>query len=208
MLQLALDFVEMDQALRLVEQTERYVDIVEVGTPLLLREGIQAIRRIRTAYPHIRLLADAKIVDGGYDEARMLFEAGANLVTVLAVASPETLRAVHSAAVECGGQVAADLIASVQLAGAIEAVTAAGIDIICAHRAVDRGAWEVENSRVLEEIVRNNRPMKIMVAGGIGLETIPSILPIAPDIVVVGNSIVKAKDPADAAQRIGNALRR
>lgn len=206
MLQLALDFVTIDQAMQLIELTRKSVDIFEVGTPLLLREGIAAVRRIRRAFPDLRLLADAKIVDGGYQEARMLFEAGANMVTVLAAASDQTLQAVQAAAGECRGEVAADLIASRDHVKAIESLAKARIGIVCVHRPADSGAWEIENSHLLAEVSKTTPRLRIMVAGGISVATIPSILPIAPEILVVGGSIANSTDPGSAARDIRAAM--
>lgn len=206
LLQVALDFLTIDEALRLIEKTAPHADIFEIGTPLLLREGRKAVSSIHAAFPEIHCLADAKIVDGGYEEAKMLFEAGAEIVTTLAVAAPQTLRLVKQAAREHGGRVAADLIASSDPLAAVEALEAAEIDIACIHRAADSGRWQLENSRLLEKLASKNRSLEIMVAGGIGLDTISSILPLAPDIVVVGGSIVNDADPAEAARRIREAI--
>ena len=209
-LQLALDFVEMERALDLIARTERSIDIFEAGTPLLLREGAGAVRKMRASRPGIRILADAKIVDGGYGEAKMLFDAGADLVTVLAVASTETLVAVQKAAEESGGTVVADMIASADPAADLPRLSDAGIGVACVHRPADSGSWKAENSRLLEEVAGSARAggrLRIMVAGGISLETVVSILPLSPQIVVVGGSIVNAKDPAQAADELRRALR-
>jgi len=208
-LQLALDFVNMDEAIALMELMGTSVDIIEAGTPLLLREGTEVLRRLRARNPKIRILADAKIVDGGYAEAKMLFDAGADIVTVLAVASSETLAAVQSAANECAGIVAADMIASSQPLDDLAKVAAAGIQIACVHRATDRGSWGTENSRLLEQVAsaaRSAGNLRIMVAGGLSLGTIPSVRSLSPDIVVVGGAIVSAADPAKAAREIRDAL--
>jgi 3-keto-L-gulonate-6-phosphate decarboxylase len=45
-----------------------------------------------------------------------------------------------------------------------------------------------------------------MVAGGISVATIPSILPIAPEILVVGGSIANSTDPGSAARDIRAAM--
>lgn len=205
-LQLALDFVDLSTALSLVEQTREHIDIFEIGTPLLLREGLDAVAAVHEAYPRLQILADAKIVDGGYGEATMLFEAGADIVTVLAVAAPQTLALVTKAARERGGRVAADLIASADPTETAAALAAANVDIICVHRAADSGGWLPENSEVLGAVSNRGSKVKIMVAGGIGLDTLPAIRRLAPDIVVIGGSIVGAPDPAAAARKMREAL--
>ena len=50
-MQLALDELGLDAALALAEQVRSYVDIIEAGTPLLLREGMRAVQALRNAFP-------------------------------------------------------------------------------------------------------------------------------------------------------------
>ena len=45
-LQLALDG-DLDSALEILSAAHPYIDIAEVGTPLVFREGMRAVRRIR-----------------------------------------------------------------------------------------------------------------------------------------------------------------
>ena len=42
-LQLAIDVLHTDQALRLAEAARPYVDIFEIGTPLIKHEGMRVI---------------------------------------------------------------------------------------------------------------------------------------------------------------------
>jgi len=91
MLQLALDFVELEEALGLLEKVHSFVDIVEIGTPTIIRYGVEAVRRVKQSFPQKLVLADLKIMDAGEGEARLAFEAGADVVTVMAVAHDETI---------------------------------------------------------------------------------------------------------------------
>jgi 3-hexulose-6-phosphate synthase len=90
--QLALDFIEMENAVGLVRRVSGLVDIVEVGTPVILRDGVGAVRRLHEAFPGLRILADLKIADGGTFESSLAFHAGASIVTVLATAADETVQ--------------------------------------------------------------------------------------------------------------------
>jgi orotidine-5'-phosphate decarboxylase len=46
-LQLALDRLDLAKELELVASVNRYIDFIEAGTPLLIREGIRVVREIR-----------------------------------------------------------------------------------------------------------------------------------------------------------------
>ena len=64
-LQLALDFIELEEALGLLEKVHSFVDIVEVGTPTIIRYGVEAVRRVKQSFPQKLVLADLKIMDAG-----------------------------------------------------------------------------------------------------------------------------------------------
>lgn len=66
LVQLALDFPTLDQALRMAEIGARVgVDILEAGTPLIVAEGARAILGLAEAFPSFPILADYKTMDSG-----------------------------------------------------------------------------------------------------------------------------------------------
>ena len=54
-LQLALDRPDLAHALEVVGQAAAYVDLIEAGTPLLIREGIRAVRELDESIAAARL---------------------------------------------------------------------------------------------------------------------------------------------------------
>ncbi|MEI2472854.1 orotidine 5'-phosphate decarboxylase / HUMPS family protein, partial [Peribacillus frigoritolerans] len=62
-LQLALDLVNIQEGIELVKQVEEYVDIVEIGTPVVINEGLRAVKEMKEAFPSLKVLADLKIMD-------------------------------------------------------------------------------------------------------------------------------------------------
>lgn len=205
-LQLALDLVDLDTALSLVKRIKGSVDIVEIGTPLLMREGVNAVKRIRDAAPDVEVLADTKIVDGGYFEATLAFEAGADYVTVLALAARETIEAVNEAAAEKGGSVVADLIGADDPAGRLPLLLTTGIGIVCLHRPADTGSWAEGDS--LRFSIPGDRlgACRLMAAGGINLENLSMVLRLRPDIVVVGGFVTNAENPVQVVHSLREAL--
>ena len=63
-----------------VDRISGYIDFIEVGTPLIIEKGLLTIQELRPRYPHLKILADLKIMDGGFYEANAAFEAGADIV--------------------------------------------------------------------------------------------------------------------------------
>ena len=110
-LQLALDSSNGQEARRILENVSDLVDIVEIGTPLIMKEGVKVVAEIKHVYPELEVLADLKIMDAGDIEAKIGFEAGADIVTVLGVAHDVTIRRAVNQARILSKKVMVDLIA-------------------------------------------------------------------------------------------------
>lgn len=67
-LQLALDLVNIPEAIELIKEVEASIDVVEIGTPVVINEGLRAVKEVKQAFPNLRVLADLKIMDAaGYE---------------------------------------------------------------------------------------------------------------------------------------------
>jgi 3-hexulose-6-phosphate synthase len=194
LLQLAVDCFTLDEAVGIVREVGDLVDIVEAGTPLILREGVRVIEGFRSLSPDLRILADMKIIDGAVYESRLAFGAGADLVTVLAAAEDETIRLVVEAASELGKEVMADMIGVRNLRDRAREVEELGVDYVCVHRATDILHTDSTPPRGLREVRRAVRRVKIAVAGGINADTLGPIAREGPDIAIVGSYITGSSD--------------
>jgi len=201
-LQVSLDLVNLDQALALVERTSAFVDVVEVGTPLALREGVSAITAIKTRFPALLVLADYKIVDGGFYEADMAYQAGADIVTVLGVASDATIEGAMKAAGVHGKQVMLDLLGFNFDEARVKHLDNSGANYLCAHTAIDdqqNGSSPLDDLEKVSQMLGKSR---LAVAGGLNETNLPRIMPFHPDIVIVGAGITRNGDPGEAAARV------
>jgi 3-hexulose-6-phosphate synthase len=201
-LQLALDFVELDDALALLEKVHFFVDIVEIGTPTIICYGVEAVRRVKQRYPQKLVLADLKIMDAGEGEARLAFEAGADIVTVMAVAHDETILGATRAAAKFHGQIMADLMSAPPPAQRAQEVEQLGCNILCVHTATDApesGGQAFQSVRLLRTYVSG---AQIAVAGGIDVKSAKAACESGADIVVVGSAILKAQDQREAARAL------
>ncbi len=111
-LQFALDLGTLPESVQMVQMALPYVDSIEIGTPLLIREGIAALKTIRPYMDGtgVLLFADSKISDEGVAIARLCFDAGADVISVVDGASTNTLRTVRAVADDLGKQVWVDLM--------------------------------------------------------------------------------------------------
>ena len=80
-LQVAFDVRSFRDLIMLLEKVEDLIDIVEIGTPLIVKEGVKEIENIKNRFPKKTILADMKIMDAGELEAKIGFDVGADIVT-------------------------------------------------------------------------------------------------------------------------------
>jgi 3-hexulose-6-phosphate synthase len=201
-LQLALDCLGFEQAQRILEEVRDVIDIVEIGTPFIIKEGIQAVRKTRSAFPSLKICADLKIVDGAEYESQLAFDAGADIVTVLGVSDDRTIRAACRKAEECGKSVMVDMLTIQDTARRARAIELQGAGYICVHTASD---VKTTSSPPLEELKRIRREVlnaKIAVAGGIDDRSAPAIVRENPGILIVGSWITGSRSPRDRALAI------
>ncbi len=186
--QLSLDLTSLDEALHVAEIGVRAgVDWLEAGTPLILAEGLRAVRGLRERFPTVPIVADLKTMDGGYLEAEMMAKAGANMVVVMGVAHPATVRAVVRAARDYGIQVMGDIMAAPDKVACARMLEANGVDYIIVHTGFDERHEETGLSPLddLPAIVGAvNIPVQAV--GGLTLEQIMRLPGMQAPLVVVG----------------------
>ncbi len=205
-LQMAIDRADIQEALALTEQVASWVDIVEVGTPVIMRWGLEPVRQIKAAFPKLTVLADTKIVDGGALECGDAVAAGADIVTVLALADEATITEVVKVAHENGRKVMADLITVSDIAMAAKRLLELKVDYICVHTGVDAqksGRTPMSDLRTLLTAIPREQAA---VAGGICLETLPDYAALKPGILIAGSALAGAEEPSKMAQRMKEAL--
>ncbi len=206
-LQLALDDITLEDALELVEKVKDYIDIIEVGTPLVIEEGMRPVRALRKHFPDKEILADLKIMDAGYYETEEALKAGADYVTVLGVTDTLTVKGCVEAANAYGKEVVVDMICVSDMPKRIAELEDAGVHGLSVHIGVDQQAAGIEPIDDLRLMKAHTRKAKISVAGGINIDTIPMYAKEKPDVMIVGGGICHAKNPIVAAKEIYEALK-
>ena len=210
-LQLALDLVDIAGAKAILAELSDIIDIVEIGTPFILKEGVHAITEIKQAYPSLSVLADMKIMDAGDHEARLAYDAGADIVTVLGVAADTTIQNVVRAArayqKEVMKEVMVDMIAVQNLETRVKHIDKFAIDYICVHTASDlqqQGQNPYAELKLLHQVLQHAKPA---VAGGIAADKLQHIIPYHPEIIIVGSAITGKPDQRKAALEIKELMK-
>ncbi|MGB3781728.1 3-hexulose-6-phosphate synthase [Priestia megaterium] len=206
-LQLALDLVNISEAKEVVQEVQEYIDIVEIGTPVVINEGLKAVKEIKEAFPSLKVLADLKIMDAGAYEVMKASEAGASIITILGATDDSTIKGAVEEAKKQGTQILVDMINVKNLEQRAKEVDALGVDYICVHTGYDLQAEGETPFDHLQTIKRVVKTAKTAVAGGIKLNTLPEIVQSQPDLVIVGGGITSEKDKRNVAEEMKKVVK-
>ncbi|MFJ7747652.1 3-hexulose-6-phosphate synthase [Peribacillus sp. NPDC097295] len=201
-LQLALDLVNIQEGIELVKQVEEYIDIVEIGTPVVINEGLRAVKEMKEAFPSLTVLADLKIMDAAGYEVMKASEAGADIITILGAAEDMSIKGAVEEAKKQGKKILVDMIAVKDLETRAKELDALGVDYICVHTGYDLQAVGKNSFEDLQTIKRVVKNAKTAVAGGIKLDTLPEVIKAQPDLVIVGGGITGQADIKGTAAQI------
>lgn len=209
LLQIALDTFDLPSALGPLQKAHSHIDVIEVGTILCLSQGMEAVRIIRSLYPEKTILADVRIAEAGGIISKMAFDAGADWVSVVSGAAPDTPEVVLREARSQGKDVQIELSDGWTWDMAKKWADL-GIQQVITHRSRDAEAkgnltW---SERDFDEIHRlAGLGFKVTVTGGVKPADIPLFAGVPVYIFIAGRAIVRANDPAAAAGEFQNAIR-
>ena len=202
-LQLAIDLLNKEEAAELAKKVTDYVDIVEIGTPIVINEGLPAVQHLKDNVKDedVKVLADLKIMDAADYEVSQAIKFGADVVTILGVAEDESIKNAVAEAHQHGKQLLVDLIAVQDIEKRAKEIDEMGADYIAVHTGYDlqaQGQSPLESLRKVKSVIRQS---KVAVAGGIKPDTIKEVAAENPDLIIVGGGIANADDPAEAAKQ-------
>jgi 3-hexulose-6-phosphate synthase/6-phospho-3-hexuloisomerase len=205
-LQVALDILELKRALQIAQESiDGGSDWIEVGTPLIKSEGMQAIRLMRDRFPDTIIVADMKVADTGTLEVEMAAKAGANIVCVLADADDSVIAESVRAASLYGIRIMADLINVADPVSRALKLETMGVDIICAHVGIDQQMMGKSSLNLLADL-SGRVHIPLAVAGGIDAAGAGDAVLSGADIVIVGGWIARSADVSGSTKKIRTAM--
>ena len=192
-IQISLDLIDLNEALDTAALALRAgIDWLEVGTPLIIAEGMRAVRELRARYPDTPIVADLKITDGGWLEAEMAIKAGANMVVVMGQAHEETIELVAKAGRDLGAKVMGDNMNMPDPVKGAQLLESLGCDYIIHHIGYDmrtvrrqRGLPTPTPLDRLREVV-NSVSIPVQAVGGLTIQQAIDTPSYGAPLVVIG----------------------
>lgn len=199
-LHVAIDRVSLTAAVQLARKLDCIADIVEFGTSIIKDYGFYEIKAANVNLKHSLLLLDTKTNDEGQYEFEQGFKAGADILTVMGTAGPETLASVYEIAEQKNRTVLIDLMGMDY--NSILEIAKFPNAIYNLHNSHDAG----KNANLLNlvsDFKKKFPPVKnIAVAGSIDLEQAKKLaMQNEVQEVIVGSKIVQSNNPVNEASK-------
>ncbi|MAS34166.1 MAG: D-arabino 3-hexulose 6-phosphate aldehyde lyase [Anaerolineaceae bacterium] len=202
-IQISIDVIDLEEALALARASVAAgVDWLEVGTPLILAEGLHAVRAFRSAFPDTPIVVDLKTMDGAGLEAEMMFKAGGNMVVVMGQAHDASIIEQVKMAKQYGGRVMCDVMLCPDKPGRAREAQEMGVDYIIVHTGFDERNM-IQGLSPLDDLpsVLEAVTIPVQAVGGLSVDQAIETLKLGAQIVVFGAPLVisgtefKAADP-------------
>jgi 3-hexulose-6-phosphate synthase/6-phospho-3-hexuloisomerase len=188
---------DLTQALTIAEQTAEFADILGIGSLLLFKEGVKAIKTFKATFPNKAIFAEAKITEKADDAIAMMAQAGASYVSVLAGTFHSSIKKAVSAAQGFDVQVALDLLDAQSLGQTALDAKTLGVHQLILHR--PPRPEQIAELEAEWHNVRENTKLPIFITGKIDETNIQQVLTLKPQGIMIGAAITKASNPAKAA---------
>ena len=209
-LQVALDIPNWGHMERVVKDLPSNDHlIIEAGTPLIKRYGVDIVAKIKEIKPDTFVIADLKTLDTGNLEVRMVSDAGADAVVISGLAPLRTMEKAIEEARKTGIYSSLDMLNVKNPLDVLKELSVGGMmpDVVELHRAIDVEQEERHAWGDMAEIKRIGGKMLVAVAGGIKEDTAPEAINGGADIIIVGRGITNSKDVEGVSRRFLRLLK-
>lgn len=205
-LQVALDTLSLEDAFRtLGNGLDDVVDIIEVGTMLLLTEGLRAVTIMRTIYPQKLIVADFKSVAPHFGS--QCLKRSPNFTTVLSCAEDHVKKAVADEAKERGEnqEVQIEIYGNDWTWDDVKIWKEMGINHVIYSRPRSRkGPWGQEDIDDVRKFLALG--MQVTCTGGVTYDDLDIMAGLPIYAIICGRSVRNAENPAAEALRIKNRI--
>ncbi len=173
--------------------------VIEAGTPLIKRYGVNVVEKIHQLRPESVVLADLKTLSSGRREARMAGEATADVAAFSGLAPIETQEEFID---ECHSIGVIPLLDTINLPDPLKVLNQLSVkpDIVELHRAIDLELTGQGYQWGNIPEIRDTIGGLVAVAGGIKVPKVKEAMASGAEMLVVGRAITVAKDVTNAVK--------
>ncbi|MBD3188819.1 bifunctional 5,6,7,8-tetrahydromethanopterin hydro-lyase/3-hexulose-6-phosphate synthase [Candidatus Bathyarchaeota archaeon] len=210
-LQIALDSPSLSKAIRVIKECPRSDRIIlEAGTPLIKKHGVDVIKELRKEAPDAFFIADLKTLDVGKVEVDMAFDADADAAVASGVAPNESIDKFLMEADRVGIYGIVDMLNVEDPIAKLKGLKQRP-RVIILHRGIDtestgaKTRWElIQEIKALYAGIKP--PVLCAVAGGIRPKNCLEAIKNHADILIVGRYITQSQDVERAIRNFINLI--
>jgi 3-keto-L-gulonate-6-phosphate decarboxylase len=213
-IQIALDYPTIEEAIAMAKiGIKAGVDWLEVGTPLIVSQGVKTIGQLKRAYPDFPVLADYKTMDSGGKNVMLTQSQGGQVMTVCGNAPDETVAAAVAASKQSGVWVVVDLIGVKNVGARAKQCEQWGVNMAYLHYGADQRRADAsrDSTQWLDEVmssVSKNFPIGV---GTFDAEDAVRAVAKGASLVAIGHPVISGPNPlaalSDYCKRVRAAYR-
>ncbi|MFH1328485.1 MAG: bifunctional 5,6,7,8-tetrahydromethanopterin hydro-lyase/3-hexulose-6-phosphate synthase [Candidatus Bathyarchaeota archaeon] len=201
-LQIALDVPDIERVKKIINElptSDRL--ILEAGTPLIKKYGVNVLRDLREIARDSFIVADLKTLDVGQVEVDLAYDETADAVVVSGLASRDTIDKFIYETKRFGIYSIVDMMSVANPLATLRSLRDIP-DIVILHRGIDEEHGGKTRWELIREIKDTFKEKQILfaVAGGIDPITASHAIKSGADILIVGRYITQSKDVKRAAR--------
>lgn len=207
-IQIALDEPDWEIQKKILNQIPKNPKIlIEAGTPLIKKYGVDIIQKIREILPNAFIVADLKTLDIAEVEVGISVSAGADAVVVSGLASPKCIDKFIAETQKN------NLLSIVDLMEVADPISKLRIlreipDIVIFHRAIDaeggvidpRERWKLIPK--IKELFKAKKNVYVATAGGLDFVASADALKMGADILIIGRTITNASNIKETTEKM------
>jgi 3-hexulose-6-phosphate synthase/6-phospho-3-hexuloisomerase len=198
-IQIALDYATIEEAIAMAQiGIKAGVDWLEVGTPLIVSQGVNTIGQLKRAYPNFPVLADYKTMDSGGKNVQLTHQQGGQVMTVCGNAPDETVQAAVAASKQTGVWVVVDLIGVKNVGARARQCEQWGVNMVYLHYGADQRRADAtrDSTQWLDEVLASVKlPIGV---GTFDAEDGVRAVAKGASLVAIGHPVITSKDPLGA----------
>ena len=211
-IQIALDYPTIEEAIAMADiGIKAGVDWLEVGTPLIVSQGVNTIGQLKRAYPNFPVLADYKTMDSGGKNVMLTHQQNGQIMTVCGNAPDETIQAAVAASKQTGVWVVVDLIGVKNQGPRARQCEQWGVNMVYLHYGADQRRADAtrDSTQWLDEVMASVKlPIGV---GTFDAEDAVRAVSKGASLVAIGHPVISGANPlaalTDYCKRVKAAYR-
>jgi len=206
-IQLALDLDNCEKAMAVAHELSGYWDILEIGTLLLISEGISCVQRMRREFEQATLLVDTKIIDNAGLIAKIACESGADMITVVSAAAERTIELAADTCHAYGCKILLDHLSNNWEDSELVRKSSLDVDYVGLHLPKDLQSSVKLGKQKLEKVAEKLKK-PLAVAGGIDHEIVNEFIGSPISIIVIGGYLLDSAVRRARAEKLNRIIHR